>query len=185
MVAAGANRGPPVPSHGAPCHGCKCGSLDLKNYSGHEFRTPADKFGYVYMFQMCEQIPNSRLPLGCQAMPGVMKLPHPAVVKYMPGDPADCDMIGSFGPCKEGDCGMTYQAPRNGTPFAVTWRFQYGCENTFRIYLANGHEDMPREVPHHDPADPYGCYWTLHWPSLNAFGLGSPRIGRPQNKSWV
>eukprot|EP01043_Picozoa_sp_COSAG02_P011116 COSAG02_NODE_404_length_23022_cov_305.366008_15_plen_340_part_00 len=168
-------RGEPqsAPALGEPCHGCICGGVDLRNYSGHEFRTPPDADGYIYMFQMCDEIPQSRLPQGCQ-LNGLPALPHPAVIKYKASDTKDCSLLGSFGPCEGVECSMTYLPSTRGTPFSVTWRFQYGCKNTFRIYLEDGQQTQPEEAPYNDPSDQYPCYWTSTWHSLQAFGPPSP-----------
>ena len=64
------------PHLGQPCHGCTCGDMDLSSYSGREFITPADDDGYVYMFRMCEEIPQSNLPEGCKNIPGEPDLPR-------------------------------------------------------------------------------------------------------------
>ena len=63
---------------------------------------------------------------------------------------------------------MTYQPHSNG--LAVTWQYQYGCSNTFRIFLGPGHESKPLQPPYNDPSDPYQCYWITNWASLSAFG---------------
>jgi hypothetical protein len=175
VVAADAQLGP-VPELGEPCHGCHCGNVDLSGYRSREFRTPADSDGYVYMFKMCDEIPVASLPEGCKPNPAIPNdMAHPAVVKFKDNNPLDCTLVGSFGPCEPQDgtpvdCGMTYQPPKEGVPFAVTWRYQYGCENTFRIFLTDGHQTNPRESPYNDPDDQYECYWITHWPSLGAFG---------------
>ena len=169
----------PAPPVGRSCHGCKCGDMDLHNYRGHEFRTPADEDGYVTMFQMCEEIPAARLPDGCKPIPSDPNatMPHPAVVRFKETDATDCEMLGSFGPCGEGPCGMTYLPTLQGKPFSVTWQYQLGCTYTFRIYLEEGDQDAPSNPPQLDPGDQYECYWTMHWPSLNAFS--------PASRSWV
>ena len=160
------------PHLGETCIGCMCGKVDLSSFSGREFHTQADDDGYVYMFQMCEEIPSHRLPEGCLPQPGAPALPHPAVVKFKDNNPLDCELVGSFGPCEGGiDCGMTYLPPSDGKAFSVTWRYQYGCEDTFRIFLTHGHQTQPQGSPYNDPDDPYDCFWVLHWPSLDAFGV--------------
>jgi hypothetical protein len=173
---AGAQEAPP--DVGERCTGCKCGKTDLSPYRHRTFRTPADDDGYRYMFKMCEDITNAELPEGCQAASGIPPLPHPAVVKFKDNNVLDCEMVGSFGPCENGDitCGMTYQPHPNG--LAVTWQYLYGCQNTFRIFLSEGSQDEPREAPYNDPNDPYACYWITHWPSLSAFGhIPTPKPG--------
>ena len=161
----------PVPELGEPCHGCQCGKVDLRNYGGRTFTTPQDIDGYIYRFRMCDDIPVHELPEGCKPNPGIPDdSPHPAVVKYKHDNPEDCSLVGSFGPCDGRDCGMTFQPPKEGTPFAVTWRYQYGCENTFRVFLSEGHQTSPQQAPYNDPNDQYECYWITHWPSLSAFG---------------
>jgi hypothetical protein len=144
--------------------------MDLSSYSGREFITPADDDGYVYMFRMCEEIPQSNLPEGCKRIPdNPDDTPYPAVVKVKDDNPLDCELVGSYGPCDGFECGMTYQPAKEGVPFAVTWRYQYGCENTFRVFLAPGSQDRPHEPPYNDPNDPYECYWTTTWQSLDAY----------------
>lgn len=197
FVALGGAQLGPIPKLGKACHGCKCGDVDLSGYRGHEFRTPTDDDGYVTMFQMCDEIPAARLPEGCKPIPGEpgTTLPHPAVVRFNGTDPTDCDMLGSFGPCKSFDCGMTYQELRKngtgGSVFAVTWRYQQGCEYTFQLELEEGHEDMPTHAPDNDPYDGYECFWTMQWPSLNAFPArpapapGDTSPGKSSAAPWV
>ena len=156
---------PPV---GQPCvvsgGKCMCGSTDLSEFRGREIRTPADSDGYRYMFRMCEDITTAQLPEGCQPASGIPPLPHPAVVKWKDDTPMDCTMLGSFGPCPGVTCGMTYQPAANGV--AVTWQYEYGCYNTFRVFLTEGHQAAPQAAPFNDPVDAFPCYWTLHWASL-------------------
>ena len=158
---------PPV---GQPCTGCHCGNTDLSPYRGREFRTPADADGYVFLFQMCDPLSDAQLPEGCTTHgdPFIRPFPQPAVVKYKANDPLDCTLVGSFGGCDDtsGPCGMmTYQPHSNG--LAVTWQYKFGCTNTFRIFLGQGHETQPLQAPH---SDPNLCYWTTYWASLDAFG---------------
>ena len=159
------------PSTGAPCYGCHCGDTDLSPYRNREFRTPADADGYIFLFQMCDPLTEAQLPGGCTT-PGIPAFPAPAVVKYKDNNPLDCELIGSFGPCPDhaaaDTCGMTYQPGTNG--LAVTWQYEYGCTNTFRIFLGPGHETKPKQAPYNDPNDPYLCYWITNWASLSAFG---------------
>ena len=165
---------PPV---GQPCvvsgGKCMCGSTDLSEFRGREIRTPADSDGYRYMFRMCEDITTAQLPEGCQPASGIPPLPHPAVVKWKDDTPMDCTMLGTFGPCTGVACGMTYQPAANGV--AVTWQYEYGCYNTFRVFLTEGHQAAPQAAPFNDPVDAFPCYWTLHWASLGAFG-GNPTL---------
>lgn len=177
VLADAQNEPAPIPELGEPCHGCKCGKMDLRGYKGRIFRTPADDDGFIYMFSMCEEIPQASLPEGCKAMPGVPDLPYPAAVKVKDSNPLDCRLVGSFGPCDGFDCGMTYQPATEGVPFAVTWRYQYGCENTFRLFLTGGTQASPHEAPYNDPHDPYDCFWISTWRSLTAFGYSGD--GKP------
>lgn len=170
----------PIPPLGERCHGCKCGDLDLRSYANREFRTTADDHGYIYMFQMCDEIPETRLPEGCRPIAGT-SLPHPAVIKYKDDNRLDCSLVGSFGPCDDKDCSMTYLPASDGKPFSVTWRYQYGCENTFRIYLEDGKQTQPGEAPYNDPDDPYECYWVTTWRSLQAFGTAKPKYDAPDD----
>ena len=146
------NGAPPV---GAACdpQACSCGATDLSPYQGRVYRTPADADGYMYMYKLCDSLTTAEMPIGCTT-PGLPAFPAPAVVKYKDNDPLDCTLVGSNGPCHDGaTCGMTYRA--RGTELQVTWQFQHGCTNTFRVSLIPGSSTNPTVAPYNDPSDPY------------------------------
>ena len=163
---------------------------------GPVFTTPPDSDGYIYKFKLLESFREFELPAGCRAAiprhggASVAQLTAPAVVQVNATDPdgQHCVVLGAFnngcnckddrGPgtdCSQSGrrtCGMTYEPlPYGG--LAVTWRYQYGALNTFRVELTKGREPQPHEAPQQDPEnrfDPYLAFRLLRWPSLDIYG---------------
>ena len=124
---------------------CTCDGVDLAALSGQIFDTPTSSDGYAYRLSMCTDIPKENLPAGCAfAHYGE----HPSVVKYKVNQPSDCIEVGSIGPCAgmtPGQCGMTGTADGAGG-VTVTYRYTYGCKNTFVMSMTHEWDSAPSAV---------------------------------------
>ena len=181
---------------------CECGETDLSEYGGRSFTTPADSDGYVYKIQVCSPISLSRLPAGCRPADPAAD-PHAAVVRYKSADESDCSTVGSFGPCADGNCGMTHElagetltvawsaagaAPPPSSPFGPPPPPAGGCAaSTFQLVLTVGDLSPPTSPPRQFGGQQ--CSWTLPWASLS--GLGEDAAGAhgaagcPYDKHWI
>jgi hypothetical protein len=164
-----------------PLH-CECGGLDLSQFKGRVFEMPPDAGGSRVRFKMCENLTTAELPAGCRAD----ELQSPASVLYNSSDETVCRQIGSFGPCWDSfgpehiQCGMTFNDSRaDGGELLVTWQFESGCINTFRVALSAGEAKAPRA-----PAleHPDSCYWETHWAGIAV--PPAPPPPAPTSSSW-
>ena len=110
------------------------------------------------MISICTDLPNASVPVGCKAYDE-----HAAVVKYDPENPTDCIEIGSLENCtadSSGECGLQGVATGDGNSVTLTYTYQYGCINTFTMFLKPGDSASPDAITN------YECAYNSTWAAL-------------------
>ena len=125
---------------------CTCDTVDLTAQQQlGVVTTPTNTDGYIFMLSFCSDIPVDALPSGCQS--ATDRSDHPAVVKYKANNASDCIEVGSNGCTDAGfgrSCGMSGEKTPGGVD--ITWAYQFGQRDTFRLSLTTGEAAAPGKV---------------------------------------
>ena len=114
---------------------CTCGGVALTQLKSRGvITTDVSTDGYSYMLSFCTEIPDDLLPKGCQNH----VTDRPAVLKFKPDKPAECEEIGALGPCNDeySPCGMSGVKTDSGVD--VTFNYYYGCDYSYTVSLTHG-----------------------------------------------